>query len=119
MKRVFEIEYPDNHGSEWLNEDNMQLIFNDYCKGAGVVARDITPKDFKPGDILTPHYSEKAWRFEPMSSEKNPYEDIDINNMVAILEECVVNGQTGKDALYAWFSGEQEVIDTVIQDNKR
>jgi len=39
--------------------------------------------------------------------------------MVAILEECVVNGQTGKDTLYAWFSGEQEVIDTVIQDNKR
>ena len=42
MKRIFEIEYPDSHGPEWLNEDNVQLVFNNYCKGAGVVVRELT-----------------------------------------------------------------------------
>ena len=42
MKRIFEIEWPDSHGPEWLDEGNIQLIFNESCPKAGIVVREIT-----------------------------------------------------------------------------
>ena len=51
MKRIFEIEWPDSHGPEWLNEHSVQLGFNELCKGAGVVVREVTnraEKQFAP-----------------------------------------------------------------------
>ena len=41
MKKLYEIEWPDSHGPEWLNEDNVQLVFNNYCRNVGVVVREI------------------------------------------------------------------------------
>jgi len=62
MKRTFEIEHPDSHGPEWLNEDNVQLVFNEYCKGAGVVVREIT-KNQGEGDyhIFSMSPERKKW----------------------------------------------------------
>jgi len=49
MKKLYEIEWPDSHGPEWLNEDNVQLVFNDYCPKAGVVVREIKKKRLNIG----------------------------------------------------------------------
>jgi hypothetical protein len=42
-------------------------------------------------------------------------EDI-INDAISLLEECVVNGKSGKDTLYAWFLGEQVLISSTIKE---
>lgn len=42
-------------------------------------------------------------------------EDI-TNDAISLLEECVVNGKSGKDALYAWFLEEQVLIDSTIRE---
>ena len=39
-----------------------------------------------------------------------------INNATALLEEVIVNGKKGKDNLYAWFLGEQNLIENTIFD---
>lgn len=42
--------------------------------------------------------------------------DITRNNLVALLEECLVNGDMGIDPLWAWFCAERGLIkDTVIE----
>ena len=42
-------------------------------------------------------------------------EDI-ANDAISLLEECIINGKSGKDALYAWFLGEQVLIDSTIRE---
>jgi hypothetical protein len=38
------------------------------------------------------------------------------NNMVALLEECVMNGDLGIEQLYAWFQGERgQIMRTVME----
>ena len=32
MKKIFEIEYEDGLGANWMNEDNLLLCLNAYCK---------------------------------------------------------------------------------------
>ena len=39
-----------------------------------------------------------------------------INNSAALLEECLTNGDNGKDALYAWFLVERELIRQTITE---
>ena len=39
-----------------------------------------------------------------------------INNAAALLEECLTNGDNGKDALYAWFLVERELIRQTITE---
>ena len=39
-----------------------------------------------------------------------------INNAIGLLEECITNGKSGKDILYAWFLGEQNLIDRTIKE---
>ena len=34
----------------------------------------------------------------------------------ALLEECLVNGKKGPEALYAWFQGERRIIEDAVQD---
>lgn len=41
-------------------------------------------------------------------------EDI-VNDATSLLEECVTNGKSGKDALYAWFLEEQVLINSTIK----
>ncbi len=43
-------------------------------------------------------------------------EDYTINNAQALLEECVANGKSGKDTMYAWFLAEQLLIERTIDD---
>ena len=31
MKRIFEIEFPDDLGPMWMNKDNLLLTINAYC----------------------------------------------------------------------------------------
>ena len=38
------------------------------------------------------------------------------NDAISFLEECVVNGKSGKDALYAWFIDEQVLINSTIRE---
>ncbi len=40
----------------------------------------------------------------------------EINDAMALLEEVIVNGKKGKDYLYAWFLGEQSLIENTILD---
>ena len=42
-------------------------------------------------------------------------EDI-TNDAISLLEECIVNGKSGKDVLYTWFLGEQVLIDSTIRE---
>jgi hypothetical protein len=37
-----------------------------------------------------------------------------LNNMSALLEECIINGYKGKENLYAWFLEERKLIDEVL-----
>ena len=43
-------------------------------------------------------------------------QDIAINNATGLLEECVHNGKKGKDFLWAWFLGEQSLIEDTIKE---
>ena len=46
MKRVFEIEFPDDYGEMWMNQDNLMLCINAYCKNEDgeIKAIDVTDK---------------------------------------------------------------------------
>lgn len=39
-----------------------------------------------------------------------------INDAIALLEECLHNGDRGVMALYSWFMGERHLIETTIRD---
>jgi hypothetical protein len=41
---------------------------------------------------------------------------ITLNNAIALLEECVTNGENGPFILYAWFRGERDSIDRAIKE---
>ena len=42
MKRIFEIEFPDNHGPVWMNRDNLLHCLTNTCRDTTFVVRDIT-----------------------------------------------------------------------------
>jgi len=44
MKRIFSIEYPDDLGPFWMNEDNLLLCLNAYCKNVKFVVDDVTDR---------------------------------------------------------------------------
>lgn len=48
MKRIFEIEFPDENGPMWMNQDNLLICLLSYCKNTKFSVRDIT------GDIDRP-----------------------------------------------------------------
>ena len=41
MKKIFEIEWADESGSEWMNTDNLLLCINAYCKGNPCKVKEI------------------------------------------------------------------------------
>jgi hypothetical protein len=43
-------------------------------------------------------------------------DEITINNAIGLLEECITNGKSGKDILYAWFLEEQVLITSTIRE---
>ena len=46
MKRIFEIEFPNELGEMWMNQDNLMLCINAYCenKDGRIKATDVTGK---------------------------------------------------------------------------
>jgi hypothetical protein len=42
VKRVFEIEYPDDCGPLWMNRDNLLLCLTSYCCNTEFTVRDVT-----------------------------------------------------------------------------
>lgn len=38
------------------------------------------------------------------------------SNLIALIEECVVNGNDGKESLYSWFKDEYDLIMTTLED---
>jgi hypothetical protein len=42
MKRVFEIEWPDDNGPLWMNRDNLLLCLTANCRGTEFTVRDVT-----------------------------------------------------------------------------
>lgn len=38
------------------------------------------------------------------------------SNLIALMEECVVNGDHGPAALWAWFIEERDLIMTTLED---
>ena len=38
------------------------------------------------------------------------------NNLIALKEECLVNGNHGPASLYAWFVEERDLIMTTLED---
>ena len=46
MKRIFEIEFPNELGEMWMNQDNLMLCINAYCenKDGKIKATDVTDK---------------------------------------------------------------------------
>lgn len=41
---------------------------------------------------------------------------ITLNNLIGLLEECVINGEQGPSTLWAWFCANLELIDRTIKD---
>ena len=39
-----------------------------------------------------------------------------MNNAIALLEECLYNGDKGILTLYAWFKGERHLIEDTIRE---
>jgi hypothetical protein len=39
-----------------------------------------------------------------------------INDAINLLKECITNGKSGKDTLYAWFLEEQVLISSTIRE---
>ena len=37
-----------------------------------------------------------------------------MKDLLALMEECLVNGRKSKDSLYAWFLGEEHLLDSLI-----
>ena len=42
MKRVFEIEWPDDNGPLWMNRDNLLLCLTANCRGTEFTVWDVT-----------------------------------------------------------------------------
>ena len=44
MKRIFEIEFPNELGEMWMNQDNLMLCINAYCdnRDGRIKATDVT-----------------------------------------------------------------------------
>jgi len=42
--------------------------------------------------------------------------NISMNNTIALLEECLHNGDKGPLTLYAWFKGERHLIEDTIRE---
>jgi hypothetical protein len=40
-------------------------------------------------------------------------------NLLALLEECYENGNTGETQLYAWFSDQAEIIEQAIEEARQ
>ena len=47
MKAKFEIEWPDDYGEFWMNEDNLMLCINAYCenKDGKIKAKAVEKED--------------------------------------------------------------------------
>lgn len=43
---------------------------------------------------------------------------IALNNLVELLEECMINGNLGPEQLYAWYLGEKELIRQAVLDTR-
>ena len=41
-------------------------------------------------------------------------DDITKNNLIALLEECIHNGDEGPEQLWAWFMGERSLIERKV-----
>ena len=39
-----------------------------------------------------------------------------VNNAITLLKKCITNGKSGKDTLYAWFLGEQLLIERMVTE---
>jgi hypothetical protein len=48
----------------------------------------------------------------------NKLANIEISNAIALLEECVVNGNRSPGSLYAWFLAGQGSIESTIRELK-
>ena len=46
----------------------------------------------------------------------NPLLESDLNNAVALLEECLVNGRKGGGRLHAWFLAEHHLIKKTVNN---
>lgn len=42
--------------------------------------------------------------------------DTDLNTAIALLDEVLINGELGKDSLYAWYWEQQELIRTTKEN---
>jgi hypothetical protein len=42
MKRIFEIEWPDDSGALWMNKSNLLTCLTAYCRNTTFSARDVT-----------------------------------------------------------------------------
>ena len=43
---------------------------------------------------------------------------ITLNNAVALLEECMINGNLGPEQLWAWYQGEQFLIRQTVLESR-
>lgn len=48
MKRIFEIEYPDDYGPLWMNTDNLLICLTATCPNTRFTVRDLTGDQCDP-----------------------------------------------------------------------
>ncbi len=77
MKRVFEIEFPDELGEMWMNQDNLMLCINSYCenKDGSIRATDVTSKVVYLSDNQRPLLIQSRYYSSVVPHEKSDNAD--------------------------------------------
>lgn len=60
--------------------------------------------------------SDSAADYNFVIDKDSRFDAIVVNNAVSILKELIENGNTSKDALFAWFNGEFDSIISTLED---
>jgi len=73
MKRIFEIEWPDDLGLLWMNRDNLLICLTEVCPRTRFTVRDVTDDD-----VADPRPNSQGPRLrddEPLGPRKWLWED--------------------------------------------
>ena len=70
-------------------------------------------KKAKPGDTID---MTQALRDAREKNEKNMPVDLDVQNAIALLDECLTNGDLSPASLYAWFVSERHLIESTLRN---
>ncbi len=106
------------NGMPWSFEYNGHPVTheNDQCY---LINCETETYRFTPDKIITGANADgilmqDKYIFDALHKKSN-LADLEINNAIALLDECISNGENGMETLYAWFSGEKSLISNTAE----